>query len=117
MKHLAAYLLVLLNGTTTAPSATEIKEVLSSVGIEADEERLSHLLRELEGKDIAEVIAEGKKRLATFGGGSASKASDGEIGKDQVEEKTRGEDGEGGSVGGDADGDEDDEDFGLGLFG
>jgi len=54
MKHLAAYLLLGLAGNTS-PSADDIKGVLSSVGIDADDERLQKLLSELEGKDINEV--------------------------------------------------------------
>ena len=54
MKHLAAFLLLGLAGNAS-PSSGDIKEVLSSVGIEADEERLTQLLSELEGKDINEV--------------------------------------------------------------
>lgn len=54
MKHLAAYLLLGLAGNES-PSAADIKGVLSAVGIDADEERLSKLLSELEGKDINEV--------------------------------------------------------------
>lgn len=54
MKHLAAYLLLGLGGNAS-PSASDIKEVLESVGIEADSERLDKLLSELEGKDINEV--------------------------------------------------------------
>lgn len=54
MKHLAAYLLLGLAGNTS-PSAEDIKSVLSSVGIEADQERLDKLLSELEGKDINQV--------------------------------------------------------------
>jgi len=54
MKHLAAYLLLSLGGNTS-PSAEDIKGVLSSVGIEGDDDRLSTLLKELEGKDIQQV--------------------------------------------------------------
>ena len=54
MKYLAAFLLLGLAGNSS-PSAEDIKTVLSSVGIDADEERLSSLLKELEGKDISEV--------------------------------------------------------------
>ena len=54
MKHLAAYLLLGLGGNTS-PSAADVKAVLESVGIEADESRLSTLISELEGKDINEV--------------------------------------------------------------
>ena len=54
MKHLAAYLLLGLAGNTS-PSESDIKGVLESVGIDADEERLEKLLSELKGKDINEV--------------------------------------------------------------
>lgn len=54
MKHLAAYLLLGLGGNTS-PSASDIKNVLDSVGIEADDSRLDKLLEELQGKDINEV--------------------------------------------------------------
>lgn len=54
MKHLAAYLLLKLGGNDS-PSASDIKAVLSSVGIDADDERLNKLIDELEGKDLNEV--------------------------------------------------------------
>ena len=54
MKHLAAYLLLTLGGNSS-PKAKDIKAVLESVGIEADDDRLSSLLSELEGKDINTV--------------------------------------------------------------
>ena len=57
MKHLAAYLLLTLGGNAS-PSASDGKEVLESVGIEADSERLDKLLSELEGKDISQVRLE-----------------------------------------------------------
>ena len=53
MKHLAAYLLLSLNGGS--PSQADVKKILSTVGIEADEERLSKLFSELKDKDINEV--------------------------------------------------------------
>jgi len=54
MKHLAAYLLLSLNGGS--PSKDDVTKVLSSVGIDADEERLDKLFEALEGKDINEVL-------------------------------------------------------------
>ena len=54
MKHLAAYLLLGLGGNTS-PSASDIKSVLESVGIDADEDRLDKLIAELKGKDLQEV--------------------------------------------------------------
>ncbi|KAK4540776.1 60S acidic ribosomal protein P2 [Oleoguttula mirabilis] len=74
MKHLAAYLLLGLAGNTS-PSAENIKEVLSAVGIEADEDRLSSLIKELEGKDINELISQGTEKLASVPSGGASGGS------------------------------------------
>lgn len=54
MKYLAAYLLLALAGNEK-PSAADIKSVLSSVGIDADEERVNKVISELEGKDLQEV--------------------------------------------------------------
>jgi large subunit ribosomal protein LP2 len=54
MKYLAAYLLLSLGGNAS-PSENDVKAVLDSVGIEADEERLSKLISELNGKDLQEV--------------------------------------------------------------
>ena len=59
MKHLAAYLLLSLGGNST-PSAKDVKTVLESVGIEADDERLNTLISELKGKDLQEVCAENR---------------------------------------------------------
>ncbi|KAI5370544.1 putative ribosomal protein L12/P1/P2 family [Septoria linicola] len=73
MKHLAAYLLLGLAGNES-PSAADIKSVLEAVGIEADDERLSKLLSELEGKDINQLIAEGSQKLASVPSGGAAAA-------------------------------------------
>jgi len=78
MKYMAAYLLLGLAGNSS-PSAEDIKSVLSSVGIDADEERLSSLLKELEGKDINELISSGSEKLASVpsGGSGAAPAAGG----------------------------------------
>ncbi|CAG8605842.1 4092_t:CDS:2 [Paraglomus brasilianum] len=72
MKHLAAYLL--LDAAGKKPSAKDIKNLLQSVGIEADKDKLNVLLTELEGKNINELIAEGQSKLASVptGGVAAS---------------------------------------------
>ncbi|ODQ66749.1 hypothetical protein NADFUDRAFT_50655 [Nadsonia fulvescens var. elongata DSM 6958] len=57
MKYLAAYLLLNAAGNA-APSAADITSVLSAVGIEVEEEKLTLLLKELEGKSIDELVAE-----------------------------------------------------------
>merc|ERR1711914_28661 len=62
MRYVAAYLLAQLGGND-APDAAAIKAILSSVGVDADEEKL--------GK----VIAEGKEKLASVPSGGAAPAA------------------------------------------
>jgi large subunit ribosomal protein LP2 len=54
MRHIAAYLLLVIGGNTS-PTAKDVKKVLDAVGIEADDERLDTLISELKGKDINTV--------------------------------------------------------------
>ncbi|XP_044500869.1 60S acidic ribosomal protein P2-1-like [Mangifera indica] len=72
MKVIAAYLLAVLGGKTT-PSSDDIKDVLASVGAECDDDRIELLLSEVKGKDITELIASGREKLASVpsGGGAA----------------------------------------------
>ncbi|MCJ1297591.1 60S acidic ribosomal protein P2 [Hypocenomyce scalaris] len=112
MKHLAAYLLLGLGGNTE-PSADDIKGVLSSVGIDADEERLDKLIDELKGKDLQELIAEGSTKLASVpsggsgGGSAAAPAAAGGTAAAAEEEKPAEKEEEK---------EESDEDMGFGLF-
>lgn len=71
MKYLASYLL-LQQGGNASPSAADIKALLETVGIEAEQERLDKLISELEGKDINELIAEGSSKFASIPSGGAS---------------------------------------------
>ncbi|KAK4689130.1 large subunit ribosomal protein LP2, partial [Tremellales sp. Uapishka_1] len=72
MKLIAAYLLLQIGGNAS-PSAADIKALLEVVGIEAEEDRLSKLISELEGKDVNQLIAEGSAKLSSVpSGGSAS---------------------------------------------
>lgn len=51
----------------------ELIQFQCAVGAEADDERIEFLLSELEGKDITEVVARGRDKLASVpcGGGAA----------------------------------------------
>ncbi|KAJ7224360.1 ribosomal protein 60S [Mycena pura] len=111
MRHLAAYLLLQIGGNTS-PSAADVKAVLRSVDIEADDDRLEKLISELKGKSIDELIAEGSNKLASVpsgggggggaaaAGGSAPAAAAAEEKKEEKEEEKE----------------ESDEDMGFGLF-
>ncbi|XP_010520675.1 PREDICTED: 60S acidic ribosomal protein P2-4-like, partial [Tarenaya hassleriana] len=72
MKVIAAFLLAVLGGKAS-PSAADIKDILGSVGAEVDEESIELLLKEVSGKDITELIASGREKLASVpsGGGGA----------------------------------------------
>ena len=74
MKHIAAFLLLSL-AKESAPTADDVKGLLSTVGIEADAERLDKLVAELDGKNVADVIAEGKEKLASVPSGGAVAAA------------------------------------------
>eukprot|EP00048_Salpingoeca_helianthica_P001915 m.52747 g.52747 ORF g.52747 m.52747 type:complete len:106 (+) comp11792_c0_seq2:128-445(+) len=74
MRYVAAYLLAALGGKAS-PSAEDVKAILASVGIEADDAKLSKVVKELNGKDINAVIAEGEKKLASVPSGGAAPAA------------------------------------------
>ncbi|KAK9175614.1 hypothetical protein WN944_027621 [Citrus x changshan-huyou] len=76
MKVIAAYLLAVLGGNAN-PSADDLQNILGSVGAEADDERIEFLLSEVKGKDITELIASGREKLASVpsGGGVAVAAA------------------------------------------
>lgn len=83
MRHLAAYLLLVLGGNAT-PSASEVTASLEQVGVEVDEARLNALIDELEGKDLEELITLGKEKLqkatvavAGAGAGAATGGAEG----------------------------------------
>ncbi|KAK3722170.1 60S acidic ribosomal protein P2 [Vermiconidia calcicola] len=111
MKHLAAFLLLGLAGNNS-PSASDVKEVLSSVGVEADEDRLNSLLSELKDKDINQLISEGQTKLASVpsgGGGGAPAAGGAAPTGGAAEEAPKAEEKE-------EEKEESDEDMGFGLF-
>ncbi|TFK26176.1 ribosomal protein 60S [Coprinopsis marcescibilis] len=109
MRYIAAYLL-LQTGGNASPSAADIKKLLSTVGIESDDERLDKLLSEISGKDINELIAEGSSKLASVpsggAGGAAPAASAGGAAPAAEEKKEEKEEEK----------EESDDDMGFGLF-
>ena len=62
MRYVAAYLLAALGGNE-APTAENIEKILSSVGIEAEADKLSKVIAELKGKSLQTLIAEGEWML------------------------------------------------------
>ncbi|KAM5585293.1 large ribosomal subunit protein P2B-like [Rosa sericea] len=106
MKVVAAYLLAVLGGNTS-PLADDVKNILSSVGAEADGDRIELLLSQVKGKDITELIASGREKLASVpsgggavaaaapaagGGGGAAPAAAEQKKEEKVEEKEESDD-------------------------
>ncbi|CCE89658.1 ribosomal protein P2 TDEL_0A03260 [Torulaspora delbrueckii] len=109
MKYLAAYLL-LVQGGNASPSAADIKSVIESVGVEAEESRINELLSSLEGKgSLEEIIAEGQQKFASVPAGGAAvsggAASGAAAGGEEAAEEEKEEEKE-----------ESDDDMGFGLF-
>lgn len=88
MKHVAAYLLLVLGGNES-PSAADVTTALAAVGVEADSASLDKFLAEMEGKDLDETLAAGKELLAKFGGGGGGGGGGAAAGGDaeEVEEE------------------------------
>uniref|UniRef100_UPI00398F1E74 large ribosomal subunit protein P2-like n=1 Tax=Pristiophorus japonicus TaxID=55135 RepID=UPI00398F1E74 len=110
MRYVAAYLLAVLGGNE-APSSKDIKKILDSVGIEADDERLNKVISELKGKNVDDVITAGNAKLANVpsGGVVAAGAAGGAapaaaaVAEEKKEEKKE-------------ESEESDDDMGFGLF-
>ncbi|XP_074602924.1 ribosomal protein LP2 [Brevipalpus obovatus] len=112
MRYLAAYLLSSLGGNKE-PSVDDISSILSSVGIEIDNERAKKVVNDLKGKDLAQLIAAGSEKLATVpsgGGGGAAPAAAG--GDDKAGSPAK----EAKSAKKEEEKEESDDDMGFGLF-
>lgn len=75
MRYVAAYMLAVLGGSEN-PKNADIEKILSSVGIEADKERLTKVVTELTGKSIDELIATGREKLSSMPVGGGAVAAD-----------------------------------------
>lgn len=112
VKYIAAYLLAVLAGNQ--PNAKSVKAILTAAGASVDDEALNKVISELDGKNVEEVIAAGKTKMASLpvGGGAAPAAAAaapaaggaGGKGAEKKEEKKKEPE------------PEDDADMGFGLF-
>ena len=84
---------------------------LFSVGVDADEEKLNKVISELSGKAIADVLAEGKEKLASVpSGGGAAPAAGG------AAAAAGGDDAPAAEAKKESSSEDEDEDMGFGLF-
>ena len=73
MRYVAAALLVALGGGDV--SEANIKKLLDGVGIDCDSEKAGIIVKELAGKNLEELIAEGNGKLASVPSGGAAPAA------------------------------------------
>ena len=91
MQELAALLLCKLGGKG---SADDVKAVLTAAGLEANEDALTQLMGDVEGKEINDLLAEGAEKIKDVpfgggggGGGGAGAAAGGDAGEAAKEEE------------------------------
>ena len=58
MRNVATFLLAVMGGNLS-PTVEDLKTILASVGVDADEEQMQIVVDNLKGKDIQEVLANG----------------------------------------------------------
>ncbi|XP_058799463.1 large ribosomal subunit protein P2 [Phymastichus coffea] len=110
MRYVAAYLLALL-GNKENPSNTDLEKILSSVGIEVDGEKLKKVISQLNGKNVEELIVQGKEKLASMpAGGAAAPVAAGAVSPAVAEEKKEEK------KPAKEESEDEDEDMGFGLF-
>lgn len=73
MRYIASYLLAVLGGKDN-PTAADLEKILGSVGISVEKDKINKVVSELKGKNIEELIEQGKEKLCTVpaGGGAAA---------------------------------------------
>ena len=109
MKHIAAYLMAVLGGKAN-PTKDDIVAILSAMEATYDEAQIELLLKNVEGKNVAELIEEGKGKMASISvaaapaAGAAAAAPAAEEAKEVAKEEEEEEE-------------EEEGDFGLDLFG
>lgn len=120
MKIIAAYMLAILGGNPE-PTVEDIKRILGSIDARADDARIELLVSQLRGKNVFELIEQGKEKLAFVEGQTQQVPCQGGKPDDENEKEevydTDSEKSDGGSepdiefMGGGLFGDDDDDDW------
>jgi len=107
MRYVSAYLLAVLGGNES-PAEADVKKILASVGIDADAASLKRVVTQLKGKNLEELMAAGKKKLASMPSAAPARAAPAaaapagkaaEAAKPKEKEKEESEEEEGGDLG------------------
>ena len=74
MRYVAAYVLAVLGGKKN-PSVEDVTAILEAAGASVENEPLETLLKELDGKNVWEVIDAGRAKFASVPSGGAPAAA------------------------------------------
>ena len=78
---------MLVLGGNSSPTAEDVTNALSSVGVDADSADLERLIANLADKDLNELLDAGKEMLAQFGGGGGGASGGAGAGGDEAAEE------------------------------
>ena len=93
MKHLAAYMLLVLSGNAE-PSKADVEKLLKEAGVKSDAKNIETMINSLKGKQIHEIAAEGAKKLVSGGSGGGAPAAAGSAPAAAKEDKKKEEEDE-----------------------
>jgi large subunit ribosomal protein LP2 len=92
MHEVAALLLCKLGGQSG--SADEVKAVLTAAGLEPNEEALTKMITDMEGKELNDLLAAGAEKIKDVpfgggGGGGGGGGAGGDAGEAEVQEEEK----------------------------
>eukprot|EP00892_Ulva_mutabilis_P012017 jgi/Ulvmu1/9188/UM005_0288.1 len=76
MRVVSAYLLAVLGGNAS-PSAADIEKICQAGGVSVEGDRVATFLKEVEGKNLEELLEAGRGKLASMPAGGAAPAAGG----------------------------------------
>ena len=74
MKHLAAYMLLVLGGNDK-PTEADIKNLMKAAGVAEDKDSLKCMMDRMSGQDVVKMTNDGMKKFAAMPSGGAAAAA------------------------------------------
>jgi large subunit ribosomal protein LP2 len=72
MRYIAAYLLAALNPDNKEITAKLITEILAAGGVEADQEKVTQLLKDVQGKSLNDLLSAGRSKMTVVSSSAAA---------------------------------------------
>ncbi|KAL7722710.1 50S ribosomal protein L12P [Entamoeba marina] len=87
MQYISAYILCAIGNEQVEES--KVKEILAAAGAEVDQSKITEIFTSLKGKNIWEVIEEGKKQMGSMAVAAAPAATGATASKEEVVEEKK----------------------------